>query len=357
MLLWVPNVYELFPGLFSDKRIPEQRIQIYQMLSLYCGECGNGKYKVATITSVIQWCMHLSFFRSHLRKLVFSGYIILLDFGCLAFRSSLHDIIGFRRLLLCDLRHWPSRLLNKPSGFLQALNKIVPCEQSVVLIANVHDYRRWVGTILRVEEIISVVKEYTSRLSTGYPFFLGKRRVSLVEMERNSTPTVVSNPLLFNRTPKGYGENSFLFRIPTTSYRSIRLNFYTTFNKAKQIKPVQPQSTVIDWHRHVRSIPIPGIKPVRSRSTVTWRYAAPEATIDLPMTPRGIDIECARKELGLQAIAVNFLLSLSGPHFLLMSFSVYYGCWTFSNGIQSGRWELAFPVGGVHFVKGTYPTY
>lgn len=187
-------------------------------------------------------------------------------------------------------------------------------------MANAHDYRRRVGAILRVEEIISVVKEYASQLSTGYPFFLGKRRVSLVEMEHSCAPTAVSNPSPFHRTPKGYGIDSFLFRILPTSYRSIRLNFYTTFDKAKQIKAVRPQSTVADWHYHVQSRPIPGIKPVRSQSTVTWRYAAPDASVYLPITPRGIDIERARKELGLQAIAVNFLLLLSEQHFSFMSF-------------------------------------
>lgn len=43
------------------------------------------------------------------------------------------------------------------------------------------------------------------------------------------------------------------------------------------------------------------------------------------MTPRGIDIERARKELGLRAIAVNSLLLLFGQP-LLMSFSVHYRC-------------------------------
>ena len=190
---------------------------------------------------------------------------------------------------------------------------------------NAHNYRRRVGTILRVEEITSAVKECTSRLSTRYPFPLGKKRALLVEMEHSRTPTAVFNPSPFHKTPKGYGIHFFLLRILTTSYRSIRLNFYTTFDKAKQIKPAQPQPMATDWYYHAQSRPIPGIKPVRSQSTVTWRYAAPDATIDLPMTPRGIDIERARKELGLQAIAVNFLL-FSGLHSLLTSFSVYYGC-------------------------------
>ena len=189
-------------------------------------------------------------------------------------------------------------------------------------MANAHDYRRRVGTILKVEEITSAVKEYTSRLSTGYPYLLGKRRVSLVEMEHSRAPIAVFNPSPFHRPPKGYGIHSLLLRFPTTSSRSICLNFYTTFDKAKQIKPVQPQSLATDWHYHVQSRPIPGVKPVRSQSTITWRYAAPDATIYLPMTPRGIDIEHARKALGLRAIAVRFFFLLSGQHFkfLVMSF-------------------------------------
>jgi len=187
-------------------------------------------------------------------------------------------------------------------------------------MADAYDYRRRVGTILRVEEITSAVKEYTSRFSTGYPYLLEKRRVSLVEMEHSRALTAVFNPSPFHRTPKGYGIYSFLLRILTTSYRSICLNLYTTFNKAKQIKPVRSQPMATDWDYRVQSRPIPGIQPVRSQSTVTWRCAAPDATIYLPITPRGIDIERARKELGLQAIAVNPLVLLSGQHFLIMSF-------------------------------------
>jgi len=73
-------------------------------------------------------------------------------------------------------------------------------------MANARDYRRRLGTILRVEGVTIAVKDY---ISAGYPFLLGKRRVLLKTMEHH-TPTGVVNPSPFNRTPKGYGIHTSL---------------------------------------------------------------------------------------------------------------------------------------------------
>jgi len=117
-------------------------------------------------------------------------------------------------------------------------------------------------------------------------------------------------------------------------HRSIRLNFYTTFQKAQYMKQV---------------------KPVWPRSKETWRHAVPDATIDLPMTPRGIDIGRARKELGLQAIAVGFFPLFSSHHFSLVASLGYYRRSTFPNGFPSHRWGLALLIGRLHLIEGTQP--
>jgi len=75
-------------------------------------------------------------------------------------------------------------------------------------MANARDYRRRLGTMLRVEELTSAVKDY---ISAGYPFLLGKRRMLLKAKEHHRTPTGMVNPSPFNRTPKGYGIHLFLF--------------------------------------------------------------------------------------------------------------------------------------------------
>ena len=50
-------------------------------------------------------------------------------------------------------------------------------------MANAHDYRRRLGTILRVEEITNMIKESMAWLSTGYRSLQGKEHLLLVYME------------------------------------------------------------------------------------------------------------------------------------------------------------------------------
>ena len=92
------SVYEKpFPGIFPDEGISEQSIQIP---SLYFEECGNGKYKVATITPAVHAALLVSAFSP--TKLLSSGRNLVFLFSLLGvsrFLSfSLRDIFGFRGL-------------------------------------------------------------------------------------------------------------------------------------------------------------------------------------------------------------------------------------------------------------------